>query len=571
MIRQTGRIPAMGIGAVVFGLVGTTAFAGSQAQRETTAVALTPQGPQVVRTTGTAAATPSSPTANGGTTVLPIVASGAVWSHESGLEGWVPRTVSTGSAGTQVFTSVGPLTDYTRTFSSFDQNPPLPILQYVSPTPTLHHQVASADTMDVHAEVFDVDSGQPGLRRVVVKVFSPTVAGANWSYNWPTLTNGHDKIAVRISRDGTKVVAFVYNIYTNRVDVASFGPTSAAPVSTFAADIGNTFNAIDLSADGTKVVLTSSLRVQVHDVANGSVLYTSIPFVTLYSSLGISGDGSCFAFGTNGQVRVFRRNASTGQYSAAYTLSVAGQNYCDRLDVSDDGSTLVAGFNYMDTFRRVDVVALDLTNYTTLWTDTIVGQGAWQNVVSDVAVSANGSRIAGGLWGDELGAAPEIRTYRRTSATPLRSIDLPGSVYDLDLSADGRRLAVASKATHANVAAGGGRVQLYEVENLDVGVAGIPHVGGTVQVHLRGTPGHPAVLFTSPTLMGTPQTFPNIGTLFLSRTGLGVLPVGTFDASGDAFVNLNTGSTVGATLYLQGYSSSPRRLGHDWVRLTVVP
>lgn len=542
-------------------------------QGEATMLAAGPAGPRVVSsTTGVAPSPTGAPgERSGGGAPGMVVGSGPVWSYSSAAEGWVPRTISIGDAGTQVFSAVGPFTDYSRAFSSFDIDPPVPILQYTNTAPTMRQKVASASGSDLHVETFDVDGGQPGMRRVVFKAFSSTTAASNWTYLWPTLTNGHDKFTVRTSRDGSRIVAMVYNVNTGKLDVAVFGPTSATPQATFTVDQGASYTALDLSADGRRLALIGNLRAQIIDVPSGQVLYSTLLFVSTYSSLGLSGDGNTMAYGIDGGVRIVKRNPTTGVYALAYTYTLAGPNYCAALDVSDDGSTLAAAFNFTDAYRRVDVVALDVASYAVTMTDSVVGQGAWQNSVADVSLSADGKRFALGLWGDELGYAPELRVYRRDQAAPLRSVDLPGSIVDLDMSADGRRVAVAAKAVHANVVGSGGSLQLFEASSLDVTVQGVPHPGGTVTARLSGTPGTPAILLVSGNLATTPTTFPNIGTVWLNRSSLTPISAGMFDGLGHASVTLNVGPTAGSTMYLQGYSSNPRRLGTDWVKVTAVP
>ncbi|MBK7876701.1 MAG: hypothetical protein IPJ77_13310 [Planctomycetes bacterium] len=568
MAKNTGLGGLTRQGWVFGGLLAAVASAGTGAQQATSQQwTMTANGPRSTTAIG-AVPTPATSTGPG---TLPILSNGCVWSHTSGVEGWTPRVVSIGGTGTQVFTALGPYADYSRVFSSFDQDPPLPIVQQTSTVVTLRHRTSSADATDVHVAAFDVPCATPGLRQLVVKAFSPTIPAANWTYNWPALTNTHDRFVVRATRDGSRFVVASLNHTNFALDVATFSSTSATPLTTRSIPNAGAFTGLDISADGTKLAVLAGVRFEIHDLVAGQMLYSQLPFVPLYQAVALSGDGTYAAYGSDGQVRIFRRSATTGQYSLVLTHTLAGPNYCDRLDISDDGSTLAMGFNFTDTFRRVVLQTIDLPTLTVLMTDSIVGQGAWQNTVSDICLSANGRRVALGEWGDQFGAAPELRIYERDSAVPIRSVDLPGSVIDVDLSADGRRVAVAAKGVHANVTGGGGTIQLFEATSLDVTVTGVPHAGGQVTVELRGQPGKPALLLVSPTLAATPSVLGVIGTLWLSRTGLNVLSAGTFDGLGRATVTVNVPTTVGASSYLQGYSNSPRRLSRDWVRLTSVP
>lgn len=495
-----------------------------------------------------------------------------LWTYSSAVENWIGRVVSVGNGGTEVLSQFGPLTDYIRMLSSYDGDPALPAWQVQESSPTLHHSVDSAEDHDRHVCLYDrPEPGNPTLRRVVLRKYERSQSNADWSYEWPVLTNGHPQLYTRISKDGQTIVAVVHNIYTGKEDVAVFGPSSNAPLRTFSVDVLGPAKMIELSADGRILAVPGDIRLLLADTTTMATLFTTTLFSQNFLAHGLSGDGSIYCYGGNNFVKVLRRSATTGTYSLAYTNTLAGNCYCDHLDVSADGSTVACAFNFTDNWNKVVVQALDLNTYALTMTDTVIGSGMLQNVCSSVSVSQNGSRFAIGLWGDELGQSPEVRVYERNASTPLWTYDLPGSVNELDLSADGRRLAVASKAVHANIVGGGGRIDLFQVGDEDISVAGQPHAGSAVTISTRGRPTSPAILLLAPSLANSPITFPTLGTLYLSRTTLSTLPMGTFDAQGLASVSLTLPATVGTTLYLQGYSSSPRRLGQSFLKVTTLP
>lgn len=514
-----------------------------------------------------------TPQSNNSSPALLLGGAGSrLWTYGSGGEGWVASVVALGNAGTEVLSQFGPFTDYLRMVSSYAADPATPSWEHQEPLATMRHRVDSAETTDVHVSICDrAIPGNPMARQVVLRKHQPSVANGTWEYLWPVLTNGTTSLFVRTSKNGQTIAAVVHNVNTGQQDVAIFGPSSNVPLRTFSIGLNGPARACELSADGRVLALPSSLKLSLIDTITGGTLWSTLPFAPTYQSHGLSGDGSVYAYGGDGWVKIVRRNAATGQYALAYTHTIAGACYCDRLDVSQDGSTLACGFNFTDNWNKVVLQALDLGTFATTMSDTVIGSGIYQNACSSIRTSADGSRFAVGMWGDQNGLAPEVRVYRRDLDVPLWTYDLPGSVNAIDLSADGKRVAVASKATHANVVAGGGRIDLFRVADEDLSLLGVPRAGHTVEVTLRGQPGTPAILLTAPTLAAQPTTFPNIGTLYLSRTAITPVATGTFDAQGEARLPLALPATVGTSLWLQGFSSNPRRLGGTCLKVTTLP
>jgi WD40 repeat protein len=480
--------------------------------------------------------------------------------------------VSIGNDGSEAFTGFGPFADYLRLFSSHDQDPPTPVWQLVPVEETFHHGVDSAEASDLHAVIYDVyaDSGLQ-QRRVLVRKHSTLSPGADWTYTYPFQTNGHENLAVRVSRDGSRIVSVLHNAALNRSAVAVFTPFSAVPIAYHEIPLQGPAVGFEISSDGSQLYLASTLQVRVHSLPSGALLHQELFFEPIYKAHGFSGDGSVFAYGTNNRVKVYRRPTSGGAYSLAFSHEVPGPAYCPQLALSADGSTLVACFNYSDTFRRVDVRTIDVPSQALIALDSVVGVGPYQNVAADVSVSADGQRSAVGVWGDDTGNAHELRVYRRGQNVPIATYDLPGSVFELDLSGDGRRLAVASKAVHANVSGGGGSVQLYRVNDEDFVVSGAPEIGHTVTFSVRGTPGQSGRLLYSPFPAANPTYFNGIGTLYLDRMTVQSFPMGLVGGNGYASLPFPVPGLIGQKSYFQGMVSSPRTLSNDWIELTILP
>jgi hypothetical protein len=253
---------------------------------------------------------------------------------------------------------------------------------------------------------------------------------------------------------------------------------------------------------------------------------------------------------------------------------VPGSVVCDQLGLSRDGNTLVIGWHHYDQNLRVRIETMDVPTKTLTMTDTDVGTGTYQNIVNAISVSDDGSRFAVGLWGDQGDVCPELRFYRRTQNAPVRLHNLTGSVQDLEMSSDGERVAVAYKNAHANSFASGGGFALYAFEEPDLRVLGVPSLGSSVTVSLRGPANAQARLLWAPTAATTPTVFPGMGTLHLSRTQTTIVPIGMTDATGrvsSSFPISAQAGQVGSSIFLQGLFLGPRRLTLDWARVTILP
>jgi hypothetical protein len=498
---------------------------------------------------------------------------GPAWSFASGNEGWVPSVISLGDRGTEVFSEVGPFSAFTRIFSSYDIDPPSPIWQSLSPVPAFHLSIDSAETCDIHAALYDTYSDSTlTTRTVYVRRCSAATPQYNWTYTYPFVTAGDDSLAVRISRDGSRIVSAVLNAWTGMTYVAVFASNSNTPIAYFPVALPGGLNAMLLSGDGNRLYLASVGRIMVIEIPSGATSYTGLPIDSLFPGAhGLSHDGSTFAYGTYGAVKVFKRSPVTGAYSLAFVHAVPGQNYCDRLAISNDGSTLAAAFEFWDHFLSVQIDAVDLETCATTMSNTVTGIGTYANVASSISMSLNGQRFAVGLWGDQAGTVPQVEFYARDQSAPIGAFSLPGSVMALSMSGDGEHVAVASKSVHANVSGQGGSITLYQVGAVDLRMQGVPHAGENVSFQLSGTPGAHARLLYAPNAASQPTVFPGVGTLYLDRPTTLSQPLGTVGLNGLAQSSFALPSTVGTTWYFQGFSTAPRTLSDDWLAVTLLP
>jgi hypothetical protein len=85
------------------------------------------------------------------------------------------------------------------------------------------------------------------------------------------------------------------------------------------------------------------------------------------------------------------------------------------------------------------------------------GSGTWLDRSSAVRVSVDGERIALGTWGTEDNAHPELLLFHGENlAQASFGLDVAGSVSVLDMTADGRFVALGGRAEHVNNSSSGG-------------------------------------------------------------------------------------------------------------------
>ncbi len=499
---------------------------------------------------------------------------GQLWVRGDNGAGWSGRCVSLGAQGTQVFTEIEFGQDHAELLSGFDQNPPTPVWSNQTPIEGAYSLVDSAESADVHVSVHQIVLNQSqSTKQTVVSKYHSGSATPDWTYTFPVVTAGYARVAV--SNDGLRIVAASYQALSGQLDLAVFGPGSGTPqwtggISNFALGI----RGFDLASDGSLLYLASGTSFIVWNTTThaNEALYALV--TSLESVHSMSGNGNVIANGGFNYMDVWERTP-TGGYAKTYTRNIPGSYVCARIDVSGDGSKIAYAFNGFDTNNHVRVECLDVATKTVTMSDEAIGTGSYQNVASDVAMSQDGSRFVVGLWGDQGDVCPEVRLYKSNQSAPVALHNLSGSVFDVDISADGERVAAAAKAVHANTYAAGGSIRYYAFEPQDIRASGVPSPGATVQFQLQGHGGNaPAALLWSTSALQTPQVFSGIGTLYLNRTAMHVAPAPVTDATGatTASFTLPGGtSQIGTTIYFQGLFNNPRRLTNDWVRMTILP
>jgi len=503
---------------------------------------------------------PSIPTSGG---------AGLMWREADAGQGWIGRTVALGDHGTQVFTEFDVAADRTQLVSSFDSAPVTPLFQYPQVPGSQNAKVDAAQDAGVYASCRQVPvSGPSGPRNTFVSAYT-ALGGLAWTYQFPTATYGPARAMV--SRDGTRIVAGMLDS-NGKLQLRVFQSGSGVPVWEGSFTNGPQLRSLLLTADGSLVYWASGTTCTIWNVDTHQILANFV-LISALDCHAISADGRVFAYGGFNYVDVYERQP-TGNYVRTHVWNVPGQAVCSKLDVSADGSTIVAGFNLWDFNVGVKIMALDVPTKTVTMTDTAIGAGTLQNIVSDIVVSADGQRFVVGLWGDEAGLVDDLRFYRRHQNAPVATYAYPGSVYDVDLTSDGLRVAVAAKAVHANLYMGGGTIDLYAFEREDLVMRGIPRAGSVVRFEMSNAPNSPARLLSAPSAAMHPLFLGGIGTLQLNRFTMSSVSMGTTGPDGVAvrdYTFSGPAHTIGTKRCFQGVVTSPRRLTDTWIELTVLP
>jgi hypothetical protein len=498
-----------------------------------------------------------------------LTTAGNLWTHTDGGAAWIARDVSIGNLGTQVFAEYDLNNEAAEVLSAFDVDPATPIWTDVSPLGTEFRNVASAADVDVHVAANQTIVGSIQTREVTVRKFRSRRANPDWTYTFTPLINGAGKVA--ISDDGSTIVAAIINTNTSSVEIAVLNPNNGNLLSyTVLPPAGNGLRGFDLSEDGSTLYFSQGVVANLFDIATQTIVFSQ-NIGAGFDSHAISGDGSVFAFGNFNSMRVWAFDGSTYVNTQTHTLS--GQVYCAQIDISADSSTLAYAWYYYNPGLNVRIDAMDVATGAALMTETINGQGGFQNLPVDVSMNADGSRFAVGLWGD-AGTVDEVRVYSSSQSAPTQTLNLPGSVFDLDMSADGQRVAVGSKSVHANTNGNGGQVNLLDAGGEDLTMLGSPRIGTTPSVISSGPISNFALLITSPLPQSPPLFIPGAGTLYVHRQTLSFMNAGISDNNGTlvtAYPIAADPLLIGTNVYMQAIYLNPRVLTADYLKITILP
>jgi hypothetical protein len=397
------------------------------------------------------------------------------WVETDGGLGWIASYVAFGEGGEEVFAYHDLNHTGAALFPAWNTSPPAAHWDIPSAAGDRAQPrgVAAARSADVYVAVVETEEPAGAAQRMLdVLRYSPG-GKLEWSYRYPSPTDQPlltSSSHVAVSDDGQIIVASAHDGWKDRNELLIFSPRDPAPQRSIALAPGIVWQ-LELSADGNVVALGIGATILVLETHSGAVRYELDTGVQITdSAMALSGNGSRLAYSRGTQAGDFVVLEWTGMsYDARHVIaSPLSQGRFRALRLSTDGSTIAAGIArpYPSTVCAVE--AYDAASGIVLTSEILVsvpGPEQYQNVVTDVAISADGERLAAALSGDEERGLPveEIRVYTTGLDEPIFTRNLPGSALGIDISPDGRWVVVGSKSVHMNELGSGGRIDLIRL------------------------------------------------------------------------------------------------------------
>ncbi|QDU68626.1 WD40 repeat domain-containing protein [Engelhardtia mirabilis] len=356
---------------------------------------------------------------------------------------------------------------------------------------------------------------ETGGERMRVARYTPTAQQA-WSPAWTvdlaSLGNGGNRLATRA--DLALVAQSVdapLRVRLTALDVAQGALRWEVELA------GGTLRALELSSGDGRALVLAGTELWVVETTGGQVIFHRHDDAAARSAA-LSGDGNTVVVGTGAKLEVLVDARDGKGYLPTATITGGAADYPVAVDLSADGGFLALGWWDGLTGRTVRLETWDLAVTPTRinYLAQVGPPFGPQNFVSEARVTADGRRAAFGLWGLGFGE-PEVVLFDRDQAQPVLAESLAGSVYAIDLSADGTRLAAARKQGHANVLGSLGAVELLDTGERALELTSTAIGGGATEVWLAAPSGVDAAL-----LIGTQavRPLPVPGVLGLSQLDL---------------------------------------------------
>ncbi len=366
-----------------------------------------------------------------------------------------------------------------------------------------------------------------------------------WTFDPGLRANGPARLGCDAA--GTRVFTAAWDSAASLARVDVLDATSGASIASTALPAA-ALDEMAVADDGSRAAIVCGLDLWIVDAGCAIVAHRILALST--PAVAMSGDGALVAYGGDAVHVLARRGQG---YTPAFDVPGSAHELARRADLSADGSTLAIGWWNASNGVDVRFEVWDVVSRTRIFQLAQLGvTGGLQNAPEVVRATADGSRVAFGCWGDGT-SQPEIVLWDRATNAPVLQADLPGSVFALDIDAQGTRLVVGMKGAHANQFSGTGELRLYDTGERDLVQTAPAQIGGHLQMSAKMA-GASAVFF----LEGTPSPFPSMiagtsGSLRLRRVGLhpARLPA---DVNGRADIALPlTGSptAIGTFLHVQ--------------------
>jgi WD40 repeat protein len=276
----------------------------------------------------------------------------------------------------------------------------------------------------------------------------PESSTPDWSYAISPC--GLPDRSLRVSPDGSTIAVLV-TMYTDPsfARLYTFDADSSVPLDMYDPPGASFARNLDITEHGELVAVYAAASIYVFDTVAGSERWSASAGASS-SVIAISGDGQYLAYGWP-SLTVRAWDGAT--YGYLWSRSVSGF-YTRVCAFSTDGSTLVVGYYRSADFLQNRIELFEMPANTPHWTYLYAaGGGDYQDIPDEIDVTADGSHVAVASWGDRSNTNPEIHVFRHEDATPVLTVDTPGSMFDIDIGkrCDGTvYVSACGKNVHAN-------------------------------------------------------------------------------------------------------------------------
>jgi len=162
-----------------------------------------------------------------------------------------------------------------------------------------------------------------------------------------------------------------------------------------------------------------------------------------------------FVKGPPATIKFYKAQAESSSYTLSNTydtpLDLLYNWGCDDLVISKDDSALAyASTLYLQ--QKIEAINISPTSFgEVLMSTSYTGTGNYQINIKIIAISDDRKYFVTGGKGDENKIFREVVYYSSTRNKPSYSSQAVGSVYEVDISPDGRLFSTAAKGVHAQV------------------------------------------------------------------------------------------------------------------------
>ncbi len=283
-----------------------------------------------------------------------------------------------------------------------------------------------------------------------------------WTYVFPPEVDfaaGHEPLA--LSRDGQVLCVLMYRRSTQSSSLYILdgwsGTILREVVYSEPGDLAAQY--VEISGDGSLCVPSVSITTHLVATSTGEELYRLRDGNGAWAATSESADRVAFSSLVN--LRLLTRTENGYQDDLLFQ-NPAG-SYLHKVALSRDGSTVAVVSARTDQLQNT-VRIFDSETRQLIGMYQTTGTGQLNDTPTRAVFSDDGSILAVGFWGTEFHDHPEVLVFDRTAAV-LGGVSLPGSVFGIDISGDGRYVLSASRQVHGQYfTRAGSDVTLFQVE-----------------------------------------------------------------------------------------------------------